>query len=223
MSIKNKLGPASSVLGVILLFIGTMLHPMHANPNDALAAFTEYAADSHWQATHLMQLAGVWCIVIGLILFANKLDAKGDSGLVKLSIAGATISAALAAVLQAVDGVALKMMVDAWASAAEADKPGLFHATLAVRQIEVGMASMFCLAIGFTAVMFSAVIFTEKQFPRWLALMGGLSGVATAAAGIVIAHTGFSTLAMQINMPANLLLMAWVLALAAHQWHSNSG
>lgn len=222
MSIKNKLGPASSVLGVILLFIGTVLHPMHANPNDALAAFTEYAADPDWQTTHLLQLAGVLGIVIGLILFANKLDVKGDSGLVKLSIVGATISAALAAVLQAVDGVALKMMVDAWVAAAEADKPGLFHATLAVRQIEVGMASMFCLAIGFTAVMFSVVIATEKQFPRWLAVMGGLGGLATGVAGVVIAHTGFSALAMQINLPANLLLMAWVLALAVYQWRSDT-
>lgn len=221
MSAKNKLGPATSILSVILLLTGTLLHPMHAKPNDALAAFAEYAADPYWQATHLMQLAGVLGIVVGLILLASRLDVKGDSGLVKLSVAGATISAALAAVLQAVDGVALKMMVDAWAAASEADKPSLFHAALAVRHIEIGIASMFCLAIGFTAVMFSVVIFTEKQFPRWLVVIGCLGGIATAAAGVVMAYTGFSDLAMQINMSANLLLMAWVLALAAQQWRAS--
>lgn len=218
MSKKDRLGPASSILGVVLLFTGTMLHPMGADPGNALAAFAEYASDRYWVASHLMQLAGIAGIVIGLILFANKLDVKGDSGLVKIAISGAVLSLALAAALQAVDGIALKAMVDAWANAAAADKQGLFHAALAVRYIEIGLASMFCLAIGFTALAYSLVIYTEKQFPRWFAYAGAAGGVATAGAGVVIAFTGFSELAMLINMPANLLLLAWLLILAGHQW-----
>lgn len=218
MNKKDKLGPASSIVGVILLFAGTVLHPMQADPNNPVAAFTEYASDPYWVASHLMQLAGIAGIVVGLILFANKLDTKGDSGLVKIAVSGAVASATLAAALQAVDGIALKAMVDAWANAAAADKPSLFHAALAVRHIEIGLASMFCLAIGLTALVYSLVIYTEHRFPRWLAYTGALGGMGTAAAGAVIAFTGFSALAMMINMPANLILLAWVLALAMHQW-----
>jgi hypothetical protein len=218
MSMKNKLGSLASIAGVILLIAGTMLHPMQADPNDALAAFTEYAGDRHWIGSHLMQFFGVAGIVLGLILFANKLDRKGDSGLVKIAVAGAVISAALAAVLQAVDGIALKAMVDAWANAAPADKQSLFHATLAVRSIEIGVASLFCLVIGLTAVLFSAAIYTEERYPRWVAFLGALGGVATAVAGIVIAYTGFSALSMRINMPANMLLLAWICILAAWHW-----
>jgi hypothetical protein len=206
---------------VILLFAGTMLHPVHADPNDPVAAFAEYAADHYWVTSHLMQLAGVAAIVLGLILFANKLDVKGDSGLVKIAVAGAVISAALAAALQAVDGVALKAMVDAWANAAPADKQSIFHAALAVRHIEMGLASMFCIAIGFTAVMFSAAIYTEERYPHWMAYLGTLGGIATAVAGVVIAYTGFSELSMFINMPANMLLLAWMLILAVYHWRQS--
>ncbi len=37
-------------------------------------------------------------------------------------------------------------------------------------------------------------------------------------AGVVMAYTGFSGLAMAINMPANLLLLLWMLALAGFMW-----
>jgi len=48
-----------AIAGSVLLFIGTYLHPMSADPNQAAAAFAEYAADPLWVASHLTQLAGV--------------------------------------------------------------------------------------------------------------------------------------------------------------------
>lgn len=47
----------TAIAGAVLLLIGTILHPMSADPNVPLAAFTEYAADTHWVASHLMQLS----------------------------------------------------------------------------------------------------------------------------------------------------------------------
>ncbi len=218
MNKKNKLGPISTAIGVILLLAGTMLHPMQADPNNPLAAFAEYANAPHWITSHLMQLVGIAGIMVGLILFANKLDLKGDSGLVKLSIAGAVMSISVGATLQAVDGIALKAMVDAWAVASSADKQSLFHAALAVRYIEIGLASMFCFSVGFTAVIFSAALYTEERFPRWIAYIGAFGGTCTGIAGAMIAYTGFSALSMMINMPANILLLTWILILSVYQW-----
>jgi hypothetical protein len=109
-------------------------------------------------------------------------------------------------------------MVDILATASSADKQSLFHAALAVRYIEIGLASMFCLSIGFTAVIFSVAIYTEERFPRWIAYIGSFGGTCTGIAGAVIAYTGFSELSMIINMPANILLLAWMLILSVYQW-----
>jgi hypothetical protein len=43
-------------------------------------------------------------------------------------------------------------------------------------------------------------------------------GTPTAIAGIVIAYTGFSGLAMAINMPAGSLLLCWMVALGIYVW-----
>src|SRR3954452_7855556 len=98
---------AMALLGAALLMVGTLLHPAHADPGSPAAAFAEYAGVSRglWVAAHLLQLGGV----AGLVLVVVRLA-------------------------RAVDGVALKAMVDLWSGAGE-DRSGLFAAALAVRQV----------------------------------------------------------------------------------------
>ena len=47
----------------------------------------------------------------------------------------------------------------------------------------------------------------------WRAALAILGGAPTMIAGVVMAYAGFSGAAMAINMPANLLLLLWVLIL----------
>jgi len=54
----------AAIGGALLLFGGTILHTSGADPNDAVAAFSEYADDQWWIASHLTQLLGV-------MLYAN--------------------------------------------------------------------------------------------------------------------------------------------------------
>src|SRR6188472_1769752 len=54
---EQRIGAACAVAGSVVLFIGTYLHPMQADPNRPLEAFAEYAADRFWIASHLIQLA----------------------------------------------------------------------------------------------------------------------------------------------------------------------
>ena len=110
---KRRTGAACAVVGSIVLFIGTSLHPMQADPNQPVAAFAEYAADRFWVASHLIQLAGVALIVAALLVIARELEMRDRTGWARIVSAGAVASLAIAAALQAVDGIALKRMVDA--------------------------------------------------------------------------------------------------------------
>ncbi len=106
----------SAIAGAMLLFVGTALHPMTADPNSPLAAFTEYAADRHWVASHLLQLSGMGLMVVALILLSRQLIA-GPANIPAILGAGcALVSLAVTAALQAVDGIALKAMVNAWSA-----------------------------------------------------------------------------------------------------------
>ena len=214
----GRVGATCAVTGTALLFIGTYLHPMGADPNEPVAAFTEYAADHLWVASHLTQLAGVAAIVAALLFLTEQLKESRGSSVARIAAAGAIASLTLAAALQAVDGIALKAMVDAWAVAPASQKQGVFHAAFAVRQIEIGLASMVSLSLGLTATLSGGALFGDDRYPKWFAVLAIAGGVPTMVAGVVMAYTGFSGLAMAINMPANLLLLLWMLALGVLLW-----
>ena len=204
--------------GVLLLFGGTILHPSGADPNDAVAAFSEYADAQSWIASHLTQLLGVALIVCALIQLSRLLASGSANGLAWIGAAGAIASLAAAAATQAVDGIALKMMVDAWAAAAEPDKSTLFYATYGVRQIEVGLASITSLLFGLTMCVYGVAVISDHRLAKWLGWLPIIGGIPTAIAGVVIAYTGFSGLAMSINMPSGLLLLIWMIALGILFW-----
>lgn len=195
---------------------------MEADPNVPAAAFMEYAADTLWVASHVTQLVGVALMVVALLLFADNLESRGGSKVAKIATAGAITSLALAAMLQAVDGIALKAMVDAWAAAPELQRDGIFPAVFAIRQLEIGSASMFSLSIGFAAKMFGIALVAEPAYPKWFGGLAIIGGLPTGVAGIAIAYTGFSELSMAINMPANILLLIWMLVLGGFMWRAET-
>ena len=216
----SQMGATCAIAGSVLLFIGTYLHPMSGDPNQAAAAFAEYAADPLWVASHLTQLAGVALIVAALLLLARQLWAGSAAAWAGIAAGGAIVSLAVAVVLQAVDGIALKRMVDAWAAAPAAQREGVFQAAFAVRQIEIGLASMASLSLGLTATLYGVALLFDRTHPRWVGGLAMVGGVPTMMAGVVIASTGFSALAMAINMPANALLLVWMLVLGGCMWRS---
>ena len=112
----SRSGAICAIAGVALLVIGTWLHPSTADPNDAVAAFSEYAASRWWGAVHLTQLLEIIGILATLLSFAGYIQSRRGEITARIAVAG-LVTSALAAALQAVDGVALKRMVDTWASA----------------------------------------------------------------------------------------------------------
>ncbi|MCZ8513163.1 hypothetical protein O9H85_12150 [Paenibacillus filicis] len=103
-----------AMIGALFLLVGTLLHPMHEDPNMPAAAFKEYAADPNWVASHLTQLSGVFLMVASLVLLARRIAGGPAGAAVTLGAVSAAASLAVAAALQAVDGIALKVMVNTW-------------------------------------------------------------------------------------------------------------
>ncbi len=215
---NQKIGAILAISGAICLFIGTLWHPLSADPNDPLAAFNEYAANAPWVASHLMQLLGVLLMVVALALLTRLLNNGGGADWAAVGQVCAGAGLAIAAALQAVDGVALKVMVDSWAVASAADKPMLFYATFGVRQVEVGLASMLSLMLGITVAIYGVALVLDKRFPKWLGWLAVVGGLPTAASGVIMAYTGFSELAMDINMPTSALLLVWMMVVGLYMW-----
>jgi hypothetical protein len=114
----------------------------------------------------------------------------------------------LGAALQAVDGVALKLMVDRWA-AIESGRTVVFEAAFGVRQIEVGLASLMGAFCGLTVILYGVALLLSPIGANWLGIFGVVVGAATLSSSIVQAHTGFSDMAMYTSMPSTLLVLVW--------------
>src|SRR5437667_12090998 len=106
----SRVGAVAATGGALTLFIATLLHPMTADPNDPPAAFAEYAADRLWVASHLGQFLGVAALGVALVALAATMEAGTPSAWARIGVVGTAASVATAAALQAVDGVALKVV-----------------------------------------------------------------------------------------------------------------
>lgn len=214
-----RIGAVAAVGGAVTLFVATLLHPMSADPNDAPAAFAEYAADHLWVASHLGQFAGIAVLGVALVALAAAMEAGPAAAWARIGVVGTAASVAAAAGLQAVDGVALRVMVTRWMQADGEDaRARCFEGAFAVRQIEVGMASLLSVLFGLTLSAFGIAMLCSRRFPRWLGCLGLIAALATVAAGVAQAYTGFSALAMNLSMPASCALLVWALVVGTFLW-----
>ena len=214
-----RVGAAAAIFGSIILFVSTLLHPSNADPNDPIAAFTEYAADRLWVASHLGQFLGVVLIGMALLALGRTLIKEPRSEVwITIGAAGAVATVAAVAALQAVDGVALKAMVDRWAASAAEQKEAVFGVTYGVRQIEIGLASLVSLLFGLTVWSYGLAMLVSTTYPRWLGAVALLGSVGTFAAGVIQAYQGFSAVAMEVGMPSNAALLLWLVIVGVQMW-----
>jgi hypothetical protein len=209
--VRNRRGASCALIGTALLVIGTGLHPASADPNDSVAAFTEYASDHIWVLSHLTQISGLSLIVAALLLLGRQLEKNDGLGATIVGRYLAIVALAIAVILQAVDGIALKRAVDAWAK--NPTETALATATT-IRHIEIGLASMLELSVGLVVILFGTALCGKHIRKFKLGLLGVAAGSLLIVGGILTAYEGFSGRSMAVAMPANVLLLCWVSAIA---------
>src|SRR5438105_10874821 len=115
------------IFGGELLFIAAgAFHPGAVPPNQHPDVFAEYANSAYWGAVHMGQFVGMAVLLAGVVALVFALAGKSGlpGGVGRFAAISAVITVALTAVLQAVDGAALKAAADAWLAAPAAEQPG---------------------------------------------------------------------------------------------------
>jgi hypothetical protein len=85
---------------------------------------------------------------------------------------------ALAGVLAAVDGVALKQAIDAWIRTPTAEQAARLTSAEAIRWLEWGTNNYWNIMQGLALVLFAIVIVLTARVPRAIGYLMGLSGLA---------------------------------------------
>jgi hypothetical protein len=194
-STRSALRKGSTLVlgGVIAAFAVTQFHPSHAAPNDHHAAFAEYAASDSWIMVHLGQFAAGLVLLAGVIGLARALEPVGARSLLtRTTELAATLTASVLAVLQAVDGVALKHTVDSLATVPAELRDAAFHDAETIRWIEWSMAGYYRIAVGLTFALLGLAVARARHLPRWTALPALVAGVAFVVDGISVSTIGFA-------------------------------
>jgi hypothetical protein len=213
------------MIGVLVQVPLGMWHPHREDPNNSVAVFQEYSHADDWVIVHLGQFAGTLLITFGLVSLAYSLSAQeGIRGTLARWAATATvILAAVFAVQMAVDGIALKAAIDAWAAAPLGpEKSAAFLVADGMRGLEKGLAALFQITNGVALIALGLALPTARWLThclRWIAVTGGLAFVI---GGTVVALTGFSTIASNIALVPTAIVPVFLLGAAMLMWQSRA-
>ena len=199
-------------------FVSTLLHPSASAPSDLPAALAEHAASPHWVGIHLGQFAGVAAEGTTLVALAATFEPGRAAAWARVGLAGAVASLAVYAAVQAVDGVSNHVMAHRWAAAIGEARGLAYEAAFAVREIEVGLTSLFSLLFGSTLVVFALAMLLSTRYPTWLGGIGLLGGLGTIMVGLEQASNSFSDLAVTVFMVVGPVDLIWAIATGILMW-----
>ena len=177
-----RLSATLLLVGQLLYIVITQLHA-GGEANDHPAIFAAYARSEIWTAVHVGQFVATALLLAGLFALSSALDVHAGTPrwAARLGAASAAVALALYGVVMAVDGVALKQAVNAWASAPDAEKAAGFASAEAIRWIEWGARSYQNLALGLALLLLAAAVGRTAGLPRPIAYLMGLSGLTYLA------------------------------------------
>jgi hypothetical protein len=214
-----RLSATLLLIGQLLYIVVTLFHA-DGEANNHPAVFAEYAASRSWTAVHMGQFACMAIFLAGLFALFFALDVRAGTArwAGRFGAALAAVTLAVYGGVLAVDGVALKQAVNAWASAPEAEKAARFASAEAIRWLEWGMRSYENFALGVAVLLFAAAVVRTAWVPRPIAYLMGLSGITYLVQGWVAGSEGFSRTHTIAIVLAELLNVAWMIWLVVVAW-----
>ncbi|HYZ58593.1 MAG TPA: DUF4386 family protein [Nitrososphaeraceae archaeon] len=224
-----RMGSVAFIAGIVIAIVSTYIHSDSEDLMDNPVVFAVYAEDDLWIASHIGQFVGGMLIFAGGFVALHRLLVKSESGTTASALAwfglvAAILVASTFTILQAVDGIALKIAVDTWyaipptTTESEEEKAMYFRVAEGLRWTEWGIQAYYRMLQGAVALIFGVAILKSALLARWIGAVGIAAGVVTIAAGIIVAYVGFSSVRDPVVNASNFTLYPWVVILGIFMW-----
>ena len=229
-----RMGSIAFLAGMVIFLVSTILHPGREDPTNHPLVFAEYAEDELWVASHIGQFAGGMLAFAGGFIALFRLLSRSESGITSalawMGLAATIAAGSALAVLQAVDGIALKIAVDTWyaiAPSPSADDGGekaiAFRVAEGIRWTEIAANSFFRILQGSVGIIFGvAIAASATTLSRWIGALGVFAGVATIILGVRVAYVGFATVGSIEDTVSTWTYLAWVVILGIFMWRKTT-
>jgi hypothetical protein len=223
------MGSVAFIAGLVIALVSTLVfHPtgtgeeLMNNP----FIFGVYAEDDLWIASHIGQFAGILLIFAGGFVALFRLLVKSESGTIAsalswLGLVTAIITAATFTILQAVDGIALKIATNTWYAIppGEEERKAIYLGVAeGIRWNEWGLQSYYRMLSGAVAIIFGIAIVKSVVLRKWIGAVGIAAGVVTIASGVVMAYVGFSSARDLVADLSTAFFYPWLAVLGFFMW-----
>ena len=222
-----RMGSVGFLAGLVIIVVSTLFHASSEDLMDNPVVFAVYAESDTWIAAHIGQFAGVVLVFAGgfvaLFRLLVKSESRMASALAWFGLVTAIITASTFTILQAVDGIALKIAVDTWyaippsAGDSEEEKVIAFRVAEGIRWTEIGINSYNRILQGLVALIFGVAIVKSALLSRWIGAVGIIAGAATVIAGVGVAYVGFAPLPI-VGDVSTFISFAWIAILGIFLW-----
>ena len=223
-----RMGSIAFFAGLAIALVSTLaFHPtgtgeeLMNNP----FIFAVYAEDDLWIASHIGQFAGILLIFAGGFVALHRLLVKSESATASalswLGLVTAIITASTFTILQAVDGIALKVATDTWYAIppSEEERKAIYLGVAeGIRWNEWGLQSYYRMLWGAASVIFGVAIIKSVVLRKWIGAVGIAAGVVTIASGVVMAYVGFSSARDLVADLSTFLFYPWLVILGIFMW-----
>ena len=220
-----RMGSVAFLAGLVIIIMSTLFHASSEDLMDNPVVFAVYAESDPWIAAHIGQFAGVMLVFAGGFVALFRLLVGSESGTTASALAWfglvtAILVAGSFAILQSVDGIALKIAVDNWYAIPPADseeKAIAFRVAEGIRWTEIGINSYNRILQGAVAIIFGVAIAKSALLSRWIGGVGIFAGAATVIAGVGVAYVGFAPLPI-VGDASTVISFAWIAILGIFMW-----
>jgi Domain of unknown function (DUF4386) len=222
-----RMGSVAFIAGLVIIIVSTLFHASSEDLMDNPVVFAVYAESDTWIAAHIGQFAGVVLVFVGGFVALFRLLVKSESGMASalawFGLVAAILTASTFTILQAVDGIALKIAVDTWyaippsAADSEEEKAIAFRVAEGIRWTEIGINSYNRILQGVVSLIFGVAIVRSALLSRWIGVVGIIAGAATVIAGIGVAYVGFAPLSI-VGDVSTFVSFAWIAILGIFLW-----
>jgi hypothetical protein len=222
-----RMGSVAFLVGLVIAVISTITHPtgtgeeLMNNP----FIFGVYAEDPLWIASHIGQFAGILWIFAGGFVALFLLLVKSESGVASalswLGLVAAIITAGTFTILQAVDGIALKIATDTWYAIppSEEEKKAVYLGVAeGIRWTEWGLQAYYRMLAGAVSLIFGVAIVKSVVLSKWIGAVGIAAGVVGIAAGVVVAYVGFASARDLVADLSTFTFYPWLVILGIFMW-----
>ena len=211
-------------MGSALGLIANLLHPRTSEIGNVEAFLRRVAESTTWVGDHIGILFAVLLVLGGLTAIYRSLAAEPSAAWARLGFVGAVVGAGVLFVLMGTDGIAMKGLAKAWATAPETEKAAALRVASAVAEINLALFSVFIiLFFGATFILYGLAVLTSNAYPRWLGWVAVLAGLASALIGLNQAYRGPSVLVTNVLFVIfSVILTLWVLVMAVILWRKAS-